>query len=68
MVCAFGAQETACVTTAALLGAYARVGFENNLFLPDGTLASGNQHLGAATKRAEACGLAVADADTLRGQ
>ncbi|MFD2054357.1 3-keto-5-aminohexanoate cleavage protein [Mesorhizobium calcicola] len=68
MVCAFGRHETACVTSAALLGGHARVGFENNLFLPDGTLASGNQDLIAATKRAvEACGLAIADADALRG-
>ncbi|TGS36145.1 3-keto-5-aminohexanoate cleavage protein, partial [Mesorhizobium sp. M1D.F.Ca.ET.184.01.1.1] len=41
MVCAFGRQETACVAAAALLGGHARVGFENNLFLPDGALASG---------------------------
>jgi len=69
MVCAFGTQETACVTAAALLGGHARVGFENNLFLPDGTLASGNQDLVAATRRAvEACGLSLADADALRGQ
>ncbi|MDX8470094.1 3-keto-5-aminohexanoate cleavage protein [Mesorhizobium sp. VK23B] len=69
MVCAFGAQETACVTAAALLGGHARVGFENNLFLPDGTVARGNQDLVAATRQAiEACGLAVADADTLRSQ
>jgi uncharacterized protein (DUF849 family) len=69
MVCAFGGQETACVTAAALLGGHARVGFENNLFLPDGAPASGNQDLVAATRRAvEACGLTLADADTLRGQ
>lgn len=67
MVCAFGRQETACVTAGALLGGHARVGFENNPFLPDGALASGNQDLVAATKQAiEACGLAVTDADTLR--
>ncbi|RWB53943.1 3-keto-5-aminohexanoate cleavage protein [Mesorhizobium sp.] len=69
MVCAFGGQETACVTAAALLGGHARVGFENNLFLPNGALASGNQDLVAAAKRAiEACGLPLADADALRGQ
>ncbi|TPJ57343.1 3-keto-5-aminohexanoate cleavage protein [Mesorhizobium sp. B2-7-1] len=69
MVCAFGSQETACVTTAALLGGHCRVGFENNLFLPGGALASGNGDLIAATRRAlEACGLAVADADALRSQ
>lgn len=69
MVCAFGGQETACVTAAALLGGHARVGFENNLFLPNGTPAFGNQDLVAAAKRAvEACGLPLADADTLRNQ
>ncbi|MGX5826859.1 3-keto-5-aminohexanoate cleavage protein [Mesorhizobium sp. 43Arga] len=69
MVCAFGGQETACVTTAALLGGHARVGFENNLFLPDRALAPGNQDLVTATRRAvEACGLAVASADALRHQ
>ncbi|TPL49454.1 3-keto-5-aminohexanoate cleavage protein [Mesorhizobium sp. B2-4-6] len=69
MVCAFGNQEAACVTAAALLGGNARVGFENNLFLPDGTPASGSQDLVAATKRSvEACGLTLANADTLRGQ
>jgi len=69
MVCAFGRQETACVTAGALLGGDARVGFENNLFLPDGALASGNQDLVAAARQAiEACGLNVADADTLRSR
>ncbi|TIT14166.1 MAG: 3-keto-5-aminohexanoate cleavage protein [Mesorhizobium sp.] len=69
MVCAFGDQEAACVTAAALLGGHARVGFENNLFLPDGTLASGNQDLVLATRLAvEACGLTLADADALRSQ
>lgn len=69
MVCAFGGQETACVTAAALLGGHARVGFENNLFLPDGALASGNRDLVAAARRAvEACGLIPVGADTLRGQ
>ncbi|RWE24789.1 MAG: 3-keto-5-aminohexanoate cleavage protein [Mesorhizobium sp.] len=69
MVCAFGACETACVTAAALLGGHARVGFENNLLLPDGALASGNQDLVAATRRAvEACGLRLAGADALRAQ
>ncbi|WP_434721789.1 3-keto-5-aminohexanoate cleavage protein [Mesorhizobium sp. RIZ17] len=69
MACAFGGQETACVTAAVLLGGHARVGFENNLFLPDGALAAGNQDLVAATRRTvEACGLPLASADSLRGQ
>jgi uncharacterized protein (DUF849 family) len=68
MVCAFGRQEAACVTSGALLGGHARVGFENNLYLPDGALASGNQELVAAARHAiEACGLVIADADILRG-
>lgn len=44
-VCAFGRHETACVATAALLGGSIRVGFENNLFLPDGRTAETNAAL-----------------------
>jgi 3-keto-5-aminohexanoate cleavage enzyme len=66
-VCAFGAQETACVTAAALLGGHIRVGFENNELLPDGTRATGNEDLVAAARRAIASvGLRVATADDLR--
>lgn len=35
-VCAFGPQELACVTQAALAGGHCRVGFENNLTTADG--------------------------------
>lgn len=42
MVCAFGPQEAACVTSAALLGGHVRVGFENNTALPDGSVAESN--------------------------
>lgn len=67
MVCAFGRHETACVTTGALFGGDVRVGFENNLHLPDGRLAGGNEDLVSAAHSAlEACGLAPADADELR--
>lgn len=67
MVCAFGARETGCVTAAALLGGHARVGFENNLQLPDGRVAPDNAALVAATADAlRAVGQAPADADTLR--
>jgi 3-keto-5-aminohexanoate cleavage enzyme len=44
-VCGFGKHEAACVTMAALLGGHIRVGFENNLHLPDGRLASDNAEL-----------------------
>jgi 3-keto-5-aminohexanoate cleavage enzyme len=69
MVCAFGQNEAACVTAGALLGGHARVGFENNLFLPDGALARGNEGLVVAARHAiEACGLAAAPADMLRSR
>ena len=44
-VCAFGRHEAACVTAAALLGGHVRVGFENNLWLPEGTAAGSNADL-----------------------
>lgn len=54
-VCAFGARETACAVAAAALGGHVRVGFENNMTLPDGTLATDN----AALVRATAAGIAA---------
>lgn len=67
MTCAFGAQETACVTAAALLGGHARIGFENNLQLPDGSVAPDNAaSVAACAKAMAACGLRTATADALR--
>lgn len=67
MVCAFGAREAACVTAAALLGGHVRIGFENNLLLPDGRLAPDNASLVAGVAEAlRALGLETADADRLR--
>ncbi|TIP14284.1 3-keto-5-aminohexanoate cleavage protein [Mesorhizobium sp.] len=67
MVCAFGREETACVTAGALLGGHARVGFENNFSLPDGTTAMDNAALVAATRCAlAACGVRTARANDLR--
>jgi 3-keto-5-aminohexanoate cleavage enzyme len=66
-VCAFGRRETACVTAAALLGGHARVGFENNLSLPDGARAASNADLvGAAARAFEVVGLQTQTADDLR--
>jgi len=66
-LCAFGPQEAACVTAAARLGGHARVGFENNLHRPDGTLARDNAELVSLTRQAiEAIGLKIGDADALR--
>lgn len=67
MVCAFGRHETACVTAGALLGGHVRIGFENNLDLPDGTRAESNAKLVECTVSAlEACGCPLMNADTLR--
>jgi 3-keto-5-aminohexanoate cleavage enzyme len=41
-LCAFGRREAACLTAAAALGGDVRVGFENNLWRPDGSLAPDN--------------------------
>jgi 3-keto-5-aminohexanoate cleavage enzyme len=38
-VCAFGHQEQQCVLAAIEAGGHARIGFENNLYLPNGDLA-----------------------------
>ena len=66
-VCAFGRREAACVTAAALLGGHARVGFENNLALPNGARADSNAELvGAAARALEAVGLQTQTADGLR--
>jgi len=45
MVCAFGTEEPKVMQQAAALGGHCRVGFENNLWLPDGTLAEDNAAL-----------------------
>lgn len=67
-LCAFGPRETACAVAAVTLGGHARVGFENNLFLPDGSLAPDNAALVAAVAAgAAAVGRPLADADQARG-
>jgi uncharacterized protein (DUF849 family) len=66
-VCAFGAAEHACVTTAAALGGHVRVGFENNLYLKDGSLAADNAALVTqAAQAAHALGRPLATADHIR--
>jgi uncharacterized protein (DUF849 family) len=44
-MCAFGRQEHACAVTAAALGGHVRVGFENNLYASDGSIAADNSVL-----------------------
>jgi uncharacterized protein (DUF849 family) len=67
MTCAFGRHEAACATAAALLGGHMRVGFENNLLLPDSRVAPSNAALVAANASSvRGLGLAMATADDLR--
>lgn len=69
MVCAFGPGEAACALTAAGLGGQVRVGFENNLHLPDGTTAADNAALVAnVAAGGRALGRSPAGADALRAQ
>ena len=42
MVCAFGPNEHLCLAAAAKKGADVRVGFENSLLSPDGTIHKDN--------------------------
>ncbi|QHJ00452.1 3-keto-5-aminohexanoate cleavage protein [Xylophilus rhododendri] len=66
-VCAFGATENACITAAAALGGHARVGFENNLLLKDGSRAPDNAALvRQAAEAAAALGRPLAGADHIR--
>ncbi len=44
-LCAFGATESDCMLSAAQLGGHCRIGFENNLLLPNGTTAPNNESL-----------------------
>lgn len=65
--CAFGGKEAACVVAGALLGGNIRVGFENNLFLPNGSRARGNEDLvRLAADSVSQLGYQLATADDLR--
>ncbi|WP_448206956.1 3-keto-5-aminohexanoate cleavage protein [Azospirillum sp. sgz302134] len=67
MVCAFGALEGACAITSAGLGGHVRVGFENNLWLADGSVAPDNAALVAqVATAAPLLGRVPADGDTAR--
>ena len=65
--CAFGAGETACAVASLALGGHARVGFENNVHLPDGRTATANDGLVAAVAAgARVLGRPLTDASTAR--
>lgn len=66
-VCAFGRHEAACVTAAALLGGHVRVGFENNLLLPNGDAAPSNAALvRVVAEGLQALGMSPGDAGEIR--
>jgi len=66
-ICAFGPRECACALTAAALGGHARVGFENNIRLADGSVAPDNAALvGQVAAGAALLGRRLADADRAR--
>jgi uncharacterized protein (DUF849 family) len=44
-VCAFGRSEAQCLAASIALGGHVRVGFENNLWNPDGSSAASNAAL-----------------------
>lgn len=65
--CAFGRHEAAAVAFGALLGAHIRVGFENNLQLPDGSTARNNAELvSVAADILRRCGVSLLTAQDLK--
>ncbi len=61
--CAFGRREQDCVLAAVAAGGNARIGFENNLYLPDGSLAENTAALvQSLVARLEATGQRAATA------
>lgn len=67
MLCVFGRRERDCMLAAARAGGHARVGFENNLHLPDGQVAPDNAALVAAVAEGAArLGRPLADAGAAR--
>jgi uncharacterized protein (DUF849 family) len=66
-VCSFGRREGACALTAGALGGHPRVGFENNLWLADGSVAPDNAALiSQVAKGAALLGRPLGSADQAR--
>ncbi len=49
-ICAFAEREQICLEQAVSLGGKVRVGFENSLFMPDGSIAEDNAARVAAAR------------------
>lgn len=66
-VCAFGRREAECALASAALGGHVRIGFENNLLLPDGRTARDNAELiGTFVDLARRLGYCIGTAGDLR--
>ena len=66
-VCCFGRHEDKAAASAAVAAGHARVGFENNLYGPDGTLASDNaSQIRSVAEHGRKAGRSIADADNVR--
>jgi uncharacterized protein (DUF849 family) len=66
-VCCFGPREDEVSQVAATAGGHARVGFENNMLMPDGSEAPDNAALvGLAARHARTAGRRLAAADDVR--
>lgn len=66
-VCAFGVTEARCVVAGAALGGHVRVGFENNLHRPDGSLADSNaENVGRVARALGELGLRPARGEECR--
>jgi len=67
--CCFGATEHLAVARAAALGGHARVGFENNLLMPDGSVSENNATLvSRAANAGRSEGRPAATADDVRAR
>jgi 3-keto-5-aminohexanoate cleavage enzyme len=67
--CAFGASELACLATCAALGGGVRIGFENNVWLPDGRPVPDNATLVARlVQTLETMGLSAASTGETRAR
>ena len=61
-VCAFGSREQDCVLSALRQGGHGRIGFENNLLRPDGSVADNSaEQIATLRSTAEAEGITIAD-------
>lgn len=68
-VCCFGQQEQAAMLAATAAGGHVRTGFENNLYLPDGSIARDNAQLVRQFRvSATSLGRIPATADDIRNE